>query len=533
MALKQMTMRLWCVVEAGKLYLLQPRPTRGRKSVTATPSRVTRRSSTIPRSLPVQAEVDILEQDSNGNVVLTSIVAEEIEVEDDEHEQERKSKVGKIEEKSTAPETSRASAATASTPTQVKTPRPRGRPRKSAPATVPNAEESGFSDFNPFQSGGEGREDKKRRKSTAASAASRRQTIAASDSKGFRSPEASPAASSPALRKFQPSMDQLKTPPKEVKDAIVARRSPQENSYDEYNNAVHAKLNQLSSKDLSPSPAVVVENEVGERTVAVRDKNTAVNKIASPRSAIPLSLILVTLLTILANYKSQSASIGYCDTASPSNSIIVDGAIAHRRAKECIARRAAITMGERGDGYHLALNEQCDPSALPLIPFIPRPDSCAVCPPHAVCEHGEIIACEPEFLLVPNPLKPLSPVLDGLPGLGPRAVPDQCKPDTVKRRLIGGLARELEADLAKGRGSVICAGLGGKVDDRAGEGERYGLTEQTLVDRFAARRDVSSTCEFDADSQPKFSHEQFQEVFEAALKDLVEHGDVIESIDVQ
>lgn len=33
--------------------------------------------------------------------------------------------------------------------------------------------------------------------------------------------------------------------------------------------------------------------------------------------------------------------------------------------------------------------------------------------------------------------------------------------------------------------------------------------------------------------QPKFSKEQFDEVFEAALKDLVDHEDVIESIDVK
>jgi hypothetical protein len=30
--------------------------------------------------------------------------------------------------------------------------------------------------------------------------------------------------------------------------------------------------------------------------------------------------------------------------------------------------------------------------------------------------------------------------------------------------------------------------------------------------------------------QPKFSQEQFEEIFEAALKDLLEHDDVIESI---
>jgi len=36
-----------------------------------------------------------------------------------------------------------------------------------------------------------------------------------------------------------------------------------------------------------------------------------------------------------------------------------------------------------------------------------------------------------------------------------------------------------------------------------------------------------------ADSQPKFTREQFEEIFEMALKDLVEHDDVIESIDME
>ena len=33
--------------------------------------------------------------------------------------------------------------------------------------------------------------------------------------------------------------------------------------------------------------------------------------------------------------------------------------------------------------------------------------------------------------------------------------------------------------------------------------------------------------------QPKFSNEQFEEIFDAALADLVEHDDVIESIDAE
>jgi hypothetical protein len=101
--------------------------------------------------------------------------------------------------------------------------------------------------------------------------------------------------------------------------------------------------------------------------------------------------------------------------------------------------------------------------------------------------------------------------------------------------MVGGLAMEMEKELAKGRGNIVCAGVG-KDSAKKSDGAKYGVTEQTLKERFAARRDVSyfSRAVADqADEQPKFSRETFDELFDAALNDLVEHEDVIESIDVE
>jgi hypothetical protein len=101
--------------------------------------------------------------------------------------------------------------------------------------------------------------------------------------------------------------------------------------------------------------------------------------------------------------------------------------------------------------------------------------------------------------------------------------------------MVGGLAMEMEKELAKGRGNIECAGLG-KESAKKSDGAKYGVTEQTLKERFAVRRDVSFSRLLrrdEADEQPKFSREQFNELFDAALNDLVEHEDVIESIDVE
>jgi hypothetical protein len=104
-----------------------------------------------------------------------------------------------------------------------------------------------------------------------------------------------------------------------------------------------------------------------------------------------------------------------------------------------------------------------------------------------------MIACEPEYILAQNPLSILSPLVDGLPGMESRVFVPSCKPDTAKKRMIGGLAQEVERALAMGRGKVVCAGLG-KDDGRKGLGERFGAEEGVLREMFDARRDVSFTC---------------------------------------
>ncbi len=303
----------------------------------------------------------------------------------------------------------------------------------------------------------------------------------------------------------------------------------------EYNRSVQAKLNQITTRDVE-EPAWTVS--VKEEKPSILQKVS--KSVPATSASIPLSIMLLLLLPLLANYKSQSSSIGYCDPSSSTNDIITSRQIAQESATACISRRTDQRLDPTISNAEII---SCDTSALPLVPFIPRPEACAPCPPHAICSEGAIVGCEPEYLLSTNPFNFISPLVDGLPGVGPRAFPPNCKPDTYKKRMIGGLAKEIERDLAIGRGSVECAGIG-KDDGRKGQGERFGMQEETLKQRYIERRDVSFSAgvsfsigsdEDDADStwKPKFSQEQFNDIFEAALKDLIEHGDVVESIDVQ
>nr|XP_018265885.1 uncharacterized protein I303_02261 [Kwoniella dejecticola CBS 10117]OBR88043.1 hypothetical protein I303_02261 [Kwoniella dejecticola CBS 10117] len=380
-------------------------------------------------------------------------------------------------------------------------------PRKSAVA-----EESGFSDFNPFQSGSE-----------AAAAAERRRRRKSSmglESSGkpaqprFSEPAPSTSApTTPGLRKLGPSREYLRTPPSDVKAAMKRELD----AAVEYNQAVEEKLNQITTRDSDEPTRVTVESHLVpvETNSLVRRVESQIAQVPAPRTTIPLSILFLLLLSLLANFKNQSSSLGYCDSASTTNDLILERDSAYQDAQACIARKASLEL----DDHEAAKAIQCDVSDLPLIPFLPRPTACAPCPPHAECTEGEIMSCIPEYILSPHPLSFLGPVVDGLPGLSPRVFPPSCKPDTAKKRMIGGLVMEMERELSKGRGLLVCNGLG-KEDGKKGEGERYGVEENSLRERFAARRD------------PKFSREQFDEIFESALKDLVEHEDVIESIDI-
>jgi hypothetical protein len=208
----------------------------------------------------------------------------------------------------------------------------------------------------------------------------------------------------------------------------------------------------------------------------------------SPKFAIPTSLLLLLLLSLVFNHKLNSTPLGYCDPSESTNDLIFNQQLRLDNARVCVARKADLHLDNPEAAKHIT----CDIKAIPIIPFVPRPKSCTPCPAHAVCEDGALIACQPEYIMSHHPLAFLGPVVDGLPGVGPVAFPPTCRPDTARKRMVGGLAMEMEKELAKGRGNIICAGLG-RDNAKKSDGAKYGVTELTLKERFAARRDVSES----------------------------------------
>lgn len=378
---------------------------------------------------------------------------------------------------------------------------------------------------------------------------------------------------------FMPAADQIQKPVKEWRDSnaatevtgsvrkprqredtyIIERKEDEPRTEEEQrmeeSNAGYVAQNQVISKKLSsliPSPPSTPSSSSQEKQEAVQTTEAPSSALVrQSRSSPSTSLIsaqpvktfsslalLLSMLLFLLQWTTESSSIGYCDSASSTNRILQARQQAIDSARACVQR--TITNGDEYGGI-----EGCDASALPMVPFLPRPTECTPCPAHAVCEQGQVMTCDREYLLQPSALEPFAEVLNGLPGLGSVAFPARCVPDTQKRRNVGYLARALEAELAKEKGEFVCEA------GRAGEDNilLYGEPEEVLRERFLNRRDVSfytfygaghsvrvftgADCYPGSFSKPSFSPEQFFEIFNAALTDLLAHNDAVAEIDAE
>ena len=386
----------------------------------------------------------------------------------------------------------------AETKRSPKSPKRQKTPRKTEPSV--------FSDYNPFQSGSEEAADIERRRRKVGSLSSFRpavdekQSSAGLSVKKAGQPRRSepgpgagsmPAPSPGGLRRMTPSRESMKTPPKEILDA--AKRDKAELN-EEYNRLIEEQIDRGPTEQ-EPAPEVSVTSHVTPKESIADHLVHEARDAITPWRTLALLLLSAILLPSLWSYRNESAYIGYCDTSSSTNDIILTRQSALDEVYACIDRRTAMNLDNPGSGDAI----ECDASALPLIPFRPRPTTCTPCPQHAVCEDGKLVACEPEYLFSPSLLAPLSTALNGLPKVGPVAFPPSCKPDTQRKKLIGSLAAEIEADLAKGRGAIVCAGMGGKVS--SGDGETFGMEERTLHDRYLSRKSVS----FSHDPRKHFS----------------------------
>lgn len=510
--------------------------------------RTTRRSSVTPApsasaSSPPAAKTPATARKSRASRAPTAPLAEEGSL---------------AEESEPEPE---APAAEASTPT-VKVPvivsadDKAGR-RKSFKVELPKEDESGFSDVNPFQSGGEeARERKIRRKSSlgVTAAGKRRQSelpprAIPDSSPDPPSPAAAPSRKIGAGRKslpanlladrIAPSPESLRRPPREWveahahlagedgdaatvvgdgdrdssedEDLVVMDQQPQDevaqangDDSDEPHGTVSTDEFEAKNQVIAQKLQEIVPSALSapvESTKALARRARAASASFHPTDLVPaspsdlvsrktvvptLSTALLLLALLLANWMQASSQIGFCDTLSTTNDRLLTSQAAVASARECAARHA--------NGEELGGEAGCDASALPLVPFLPKPEACTPCPAHAVCAGGDLVGCDREYIQSAPLLRLVLPAaadaLNGFPGLGSVAFPPACVPDTEKLRLVGGLARSLEGALAAERGDWVCH-VGGRNGADAGREAEFGVKEDDIKAAFLQRRDVS------------------------------------------
>ena len=238
---------------------------------------------------------------------------------------------------------------------------------------------------------------------------------------------------------------------------------------------------------------------------------------SSPRSRASPFLRFLTVIAalsvylIVGPYKAQSAALGYCDTGSKTNDIL-ESLRTKVAAVEACNRENRTSLYLPSPGVE---EESCP--APPLLPFIP--DECTPCPEHATCT-PDSVSCEHGFLLRPHPflafislpssntlsphsqlnpsanavLKVVAATLDGVPGLGPVALPPRCVEDPRRKRHIGVLGKAIEAVLGLERGKRLCASEVPPVQDtEGGEAKRWGMHLDALRDAMKAKTAVSFT----------------------------------------
>ncbi|EAU88573.2 hypothetical protein CC1G_04279 [Coprinopsis cinerea okayama7 len=270
-------------------------------------------------------------------------------------------------------------------------------------------------------------------------------------------------------------------------------------------------------------------------------------RLTFSRLSIRLAILLSVILAAIAmwDYKMESAAIGFCDTDSKTNDAL-EAARSYRDAVEACNKenRTELYLPSLRDSD---LNETA--IACPLPPLVPRPhpDACTPCPRQATCSQFSV-QCDNGYLLKPPlllgflPDPPhsfnlsisssstpseiiwslLSTGLNGLPGLGPIALPPRCVPDPKLQLKISALGKAMKSMLSQERGSRLC--VGGKElkkvysEEDGGEARKWGVELETLREIVKGKTSPSLKS-------------AFNETFDKAVEELVAWGRVLRSSD--
>ena len=359
------------------------------------------------------------------------------------------------------------------------------------------------------------------------------------------SPERSPvkpaaiAITSPSLKKFQPELGQMRSPPDEWKRSrlshVVSEEQHHQDAqtsvepddeyddipvqesdlalYQQYNKEVQDSMGRVSTQ-AGETAAERLENAVLQRNdggangdsnksiVAITHSTRDVREtddngaVARSRGHSPAwknltqlaCLLLAATISFpaLRTWQKQSVQIGYCDTGSVVNNRILQER--QRRAKLIEWQTQVI------ENPQAQVAARPDEEAFYEVLGIAPPESCTPCPEHAICQDGKLARCAQGYQLVSDWRQTdfVKVLFDGLPGVGPVAFPPSCQIDFKRKALGAIIAKEIESDLAKRHGDVLCSkGLGSTdaADHTADAAHviRDGMSEQDLRNMLFAK----------------------------------------------
>ena len=264
-----------------------------------------------------------------------------------------------------------------------------------------------------------------------------------------------------------------------------------------------------------------VEEEQEDQTIAVSRRIAQGGQLvpAKPQTnSMPWTLRILYLLVAaacsaaVANYKKESAPIGYCDTGKNTNAAL-EALKTKWDAIETCNRENRTFLQLSSIGSSDGIGEDSEPILCPppaLIPFM-HTTHCTPCPEHAACVKNKV-KCDNGFLMKLHPLfSILSPfdssisapaakareliedVTNGLPWFGPVAFPVRCVDDPQRKKHIGALGKAVEAFLGQERGLRVCAGGGLEVFENrdGGEAKNWGMDMGELREIMKKKTPVS------------------------------------------
>ncbi|KAG6818147.1 hypothetical protein H0H87_000052 [Tephrocybe sp. NHM501043] len=251
---------------------------------------------------------------------------------------------------------------------------------------------------------------------------------------------------------------------------------------------------------LEPEADFSTDSEAIEDPEIERDSqdDTSIERRSSFWKIFGISILVFLMASIavpiaywLGDYKTESASIGYCMAGSASNDVL--------------DRLRANRTVDVTPGFCVVCDRGFMLRSHPLLFFLPASPT-----PH----RSEVS----HFSHSPGLLRKLAAVFDGLPGFGSVAFPPRCIEDPKRKRNIGALGKAVESLLGQERGQRLCAG--GKVSEEdvvdvdGGSAKKWGLELESLRKMMKKKT-------------PPELLPVFDDTFNEAIQQLIQWGGVI------